>query len=100
MKRRNFLKLIGIAPIAPSVLAAKPKKPPFRAFTQEMVDKAVCHKIVGYNGTTKTISSGTPVAIPDMPRDEYGWAMISGGYVNYIYIYDLNNNGGKSGVKR
>ena len=39
MKRRDFLKLIGIAPIAPSVLAVMPKKELTVAAVREFADK-------------------------------------------------------------
>ena len=85
MKRRDFLKLIGVAPIAPSVLAAKEKLP----FKLNDAQKRI---ISDYNGATKTITIGNPMAfdyiyeiyckrpigfaLEDIPKDKYGWVQI------------------------
>ena len=42
MKRRDFLKILGASPLAPSVLMAK--------------ETAIGNEIIGYDGSTKTIT--------------------------------------------
>ena len=69
MKRRDFLKLIGIAPIVPSVLVSMPKKELTVAAIREFVDK-----MPKYEPESFTI----PVcfALEDIPKDKYGWVQI------------------------
>jgi len=62
MNRRNFLKLLGITPIAPGVLKAIPHKEP----KELTVDAAREH-------CRKTIST-------DIPKDAYGWVRVGGVY--------------------
>jgi len=45
MKRRDFLKLIGVAPIAPSVLAAKATVPFKPNYAQEKIAKTIGYTV-------------------------------------------------------
>jgi len=90
MKRRDFLKLIGVAPIAPSVLAAMPKKKATKVFSKELLEKAVETPLgssVGYWTFTSTPTGHDylyemycnaqyqPIgfAAKDIPIYKYGW---------------------------
>jgi len=70
MKRRDFLKLIGIAPIAPSVLAAMPKK----KLTYQGVKIVFNEKLPEDGGLLVNRPIG--FALEDISKDEYGWARI------------------------
>jgi len=74
MKRRDFLKLIGVAPIAPSVLVAKPKKELTVAAAREHCKKTV----LDFNTVPNFITNTFPIgfAVEDIPKEKYGWVQI------------------------
>lgn len=63
MKRRAFLKLIGVASLAPSVLAAP------IPFKLNEVQRRI---ITDYDGATKTVA----IALEDIPKGQYGWVVL------------------------
>ena len=75
MKRRDFLKLIGVAPIAPSVLAAEKTTLFFNGIP------LAYKKSLPEGG--QTINRPIGFAAEDIPKDEYGWVNIS-----TTYLYD------------
>jgi len=90
MKRRDFLKLIGIAPVAPIVLAAMPKKELTVAVAREHCKKTV----LDFKTVPNYINSTVPIgfAIEDIPKDEYGWVHI---YTQAQFICEQPNRSAK-----
>ena len=78
MNRRDFLKVIGLAPIFPSVLTTVPQK----ALTLAAVRKFVNEKVKPDGGRLIEIPVG--YALEDIPTGLYGWVQIT-----CTYGYDL-----------
>ena len=91
MNRRSFLKLIGVTPIAPSVLVAIPKKELTVITAREFVDKMPEFKP---NYAQKMIADTIPfaIALEDIPKDKYGWVRI---YTQAQFICEQPTRSGK-----
>lgn len=72
MKRRDFLKLIGLAPIAPSVLAAKPKSNLTRA-VEELIESPEAKKSIQELCGGRVIERPIGFAETYIPKGEFGW---------------------------
>lgn len=81
MKRRDFLKLIGITPIVPSVLAAMPKKELTVAAAREFVKKTIPEG-------GRTINMPIEFTIKDIPKCKYKWVQI---YCRYDFDSSTNS---------
>ena len=81
MNRRDFLKLIGITPLIPSILMVKPKELTV-ANAREFVKKTVIPKKELLDGLVGcwlfNEGSDIPIGIglEDIPKDGYGWIQI------------------------
>lgn len=97
MNRRHFLKLLGVAPIAPSILVASSKKIVPKRLTEEQRQAAM--ELLGVDGAVgkgkSVIFVSTPTgyshfyemycnaqnqaigtAMIDIPKDKYGWVRL------------------------
>jgi len=76
MNRRDFLRLIGVAPIAPSVLFLEQN-------TQEKCSLAIIKKAV----RERIDIEHRIFAVEDIPKGEYGWAWCGGVYPRNILVF-------------
>lgn len=74
MKRRQFLKLIGVATVAPSVLAGKEK--PVKLATDYARGKVTWSTADNPNDWGSVTYC---IAMEDIPKDGYGWVWVGGG---------------------
>lgn len=73
MKRRQFLKLIGVATVAPSVLAGKAAP---AGLTLNMLRKAVRERLCPEHTGEILIPFG--IAMEDIPKGEWGCVWVGG----------------------
>lgn len=86
MKRRNFLKLLTVAPLAPSVLAAKPKPQLTDAQLQEHTDK-----LLKYIWDKRTVLASPGLHIPTLLPPSYYFSVCDMWYstdTGNLFVYD------------
>jgi len=88
MKRRDFLKRIGVVSVAPSILAVKEKALPFKP------NEAQKRIITGFDGATKTVMIDRTIGFAAEPisKDEYGWVHI---YTQGQFVCEQPNRSAK-----